>query len=256
MNEFDNEFQRLRDVRRTKEAEMDSLGKVLLRTNKKKFNVLPIVVSVTAAVIILFLVMTNNDFVPFENAETITDNYTVQDVPTVEVIGNMFATEYGLDNMDRGNYDYLTIDLNRKVVVNPDIVDYIRGDVVYYKTPGLKTLDLNLEDHQISRVVGLPGETVEIKKGQVYIDNKKLVAFYSFPTVRGMGKDEYFEMINPTNTEMTTEDFEESMEPIFIPAGTVFILGDQWWRSIDSRIFGPLSLVEIDGKVLGYEEGK
>lgn len=250
-NEFDNEFQSLRDVRRTKEAEMNSLKKVLERSKKNKFNVLPVIVSVTATIIIFILIMTATDFVPFETAETIIDHHTVQSVPNVEVTGNMFAIEYKLDNMDRGHHDYLTIGLGRKIVINPDVQTYERGDVVYHKMPAV-----NLEDHQISRIVGLPGETVEIKKGQVYIDNKKLDAFYSFPTVRGMAKDEYFKTINPANTDMTIDDFEESMEPILIPTGTVFILGDQWWRSIDSRIFGPLTLVEIEGIVLGYEEGK
>lgn len=31
-------------------------------------------------------------------------------------------------------------------------------------------------------------------------------------------------------------------------------MGDQWWRDIDSRHFGPLSLNRIEGKVLGYEK--
>ena len=42
------------------------------------------------------------------------------------------------------------------------------------------------------------------------------------------------------------------MESILVPKGSVFVLGDQWWRSIDSRHFGPLSLSQVEGKVIGY----
>lgn len=268
-DEFDTHFKKMREVSRTYENRMASLAKVLDRRKKKKFHLIPIIATVVAATIVFILVMTLDGSAPFENAETITDNHTVQNIPFVEVTGKMFTIEYGLDNMDRGNHDYLTADLDRKLVVNPEIVDYGRGDVVYHKTPiyikdkdGLKgdslqkTLGSTLEEFQISRVVGLPGEMVEIKKGQIYINNRKLETYYSFPTIRGMNKNEYMETIDPKNTEITAKDFEESLEPILVPADTVFVLGDQWWRSIDSRIFGALSLSEVEGKVLGYEKQK
>jgi signal peptidase I len=63
----------------------------------------------------------------------------------------------------------------------------------------------------IPRIVGLPGEKIEIKKGQVFINNQKLEAFYSIPTVRGMPMEEYLESVNPQNSMMTEEDFQESM---------------------------------------------
>ena len=51
---------------------------------------------------------------------------------------------------------------------------------------------------------------------------------------------------------MNEEDFEESMESILVSEGSVFVIGDQWWRSIDSRHFGLLSLSKVEGKVIGY----
>ncbi len=109
----------------------------------------------------------------------------------------------------------------------------------------MEILDLNLAEHHISRVVGLPGEKIEIRKGKVYIDEMKLESFYSFPTVRGMKKEEYLETVNPQNSTMTEEDFRRKHGISFlVPDGSVFVLGDQWWRSIDSRHFGPFIVSE------------
>ena len=102
------------------------------------------------------------------------------------------------------------------------------GDVIYFTTPEYSNgnPNLNLAGHHISRVVGLPGERIEIRKGQVYIDEMKLESFYSYPTVRGMKKEEYLETVDPQNSAMTEEDFEESIESILVSEGSVFVLGN------------------------------
>ncbi len=51
---------------------------------------------------------------------------------------------------------------------------------------------------------------------------------------------------------MNDEDFEENMESIIVSKGSLFVIGDQWWRSIDSRHFGSLPLSKVGGKVIGY----
>ena len=67
-----------------------------------------------------------------------------------------------------------------------------------------------------------------------------------------MNKEEYLKTVNPKNSAMNEEDFEENMESILVSKGSVFVIGDQWWRSIDSRHFGLLSLSKVEGKVIGY----
>lgn len=109
----------------------------------------------------------------------IVDNETNQDIDVVELTDKLILVDYSLDNMDRGNHDYMTINSDKKIVIDHEVSAYHRGDVIYYNTSGYsnKDTDLHLEDKLIARVVGLPGEKVEIRKGNVYIDGKKLEAF-------------------------------------------------------------------------------
>ncbi len=254
-DEYDAEFTKLKAVDRTDSERLASLRKIKARGKNKKFHVLPMFVSGAAILVVLFLMLSfNGNTSTVENGKSIVDDQTALEIPIVDVTPNMFIVEYGSDNMDRGNHDYETIGTNKRIAIDSELSDFRRGDVVYFKVPAYSNgnPDLNLAEHHISRVIGLPGEKIEIKKGQVFIDDKELEAFYSFPTVRGMNKEEYLETVNPLNSTMTAEDFEEDMEPISVPEGSLFVIGDQWWRSIDSRHFGPISLNEVEGKVLGY----
>lgn len=256
MNDFDGEFNKLKDVKRSEDARMISLKKVMARSNKKKFKILPLVFSgFTVFAVGLFLMMTVKEDTPVvESGKTIIDEQTVHEVPIVELTSRMFTVEYEVDNMDRGNHDYETLGTGRRIAVDPGVLDFHRGDVIYFTTPEYSNGNsgLNLPEHYISRVVALPGEKIEIKKGQIFIDDKKLKSFYSYPTVRGRNKEEYLKTVNPENSAMNEEDFEENMESILVSKGSVFVIGDQWWRSIDSRHFGLLSLSKVEGKVIGY----
>lgn len=255
-DEFDGEFNELKDVDRLEIDRMICLEKVIAKSGKKKFNMLPLIFSSFSIFAVgLFLMMTIKEYTSeVESQKTIIDDQSVPEIPIVEVESNMITVEYGIDNMDKGNHDYETIGTGKRIVVEPRVSGFQRGDVIYFTTPKYSNgnPNLNLAGNYISRVVGLPGERIEIREGQLYIDEMKLESFYSFPTVRGMNKEKYFETVDSQNSSMTEEDFEESMEAILVPEGTVFVLGDQWWRSIDSRHFGPLSLSQVEGKVIGY----
>ncbi len=47
--------------------------------------------------------------------------------------------------------------------------------------------------------------------------------------------------------------FNTTIEPVYINTDTVFILVDNWWRGKDSRDYGSISIKQLNGKVLGYE---
>ena len=90
-----------------------------------------------------------------------------------------------------------------------------------------------------------------------YIYGEKLDAFYSKALNRGMEQDEYFEKVAPANRgdkESLEEYFATTMEPVKVEGNTIFVLGDNWWRSTDSKDYGVLPLDNVEGKVLGYKK--
>jgi signal peptidase I len=94
-----------------------------------------------------------------------------------------------------------------------------RGDVVV-----LKRFDGNATERDlIKRVIGLPGETVEVRSCVVYIDDQELKEPYLDPAIQqrdGCGSDQ---------------------APIQVPEDSVFVLGDHRGKSSDSRAFGPVA---------------
>src|SRR5699024_9450983 len=91
------------------------------------------------------------------------------------------------------------------------------------------------EKDYIKRVIGLPGEHVEVKNDQLYIDGKE--------------KDEY--LLNSNDEEVNTEDFTlESLPDNYkeITEGKVFFLGDNRSNSTVSRVMGLIDIYQIVGK--------
>jgi signal peptidase I len=97
-----------------------------------------------------------------------------------------------------------------------------RGDVVVFWYP------LDRSKSFIKRVVGLPGETVEIRMGRVYINGDDLTDQYVPPS--------YLDGSNYT--------------PRRIPDGEYFVMGDHRDSSNDSRVFGPVQRQFIYGKAV------
>jgi signal peptidase I len=89
----------------------------------------------------------------------------------------------------------------------------------------------------VKRVIGLPGETISLSGGQVYINGKPLAepwlpASVQRSTTPGPGKQPY-----------------ALHKPFKIPAHDVFVMGDNREDSCDSRYWGPIPESTIVGKV-------
>jgi signal peptidase I len=93
-----------------------------------------------------------------------------------------------------------------------------RGDIVVLRRPNRATEPL------IKRVVGLPGETVSIHEGRVYIDGQAL------------------------DEEYLNQETWGTMPPRLVPEEHVFVLGDNRKASNDSRSFGMVPFDDIIGR--------
>ena len=103
--------------------------------------------------------------------------------------------------------------------------DVERGDIVIcrYNT-------ISYPDMYVKRVIGLPGETVSIMDGVVYINGAPLKEDYTLPS--------------------TSFDRYYNMDAVYIPTGYVFVMGDNRNNSADSRMesVGAISVDNIIGK--------
>jgi signal peptidase I len=98
-----------------------------------------------------------------------------------------------------------------------------RGEIVTFKYPYDPSITY------IKRVIGLPGENISISNGALYINGERTPESY----------------LDSTNTLLP---FSQNMDRQEVPAGHVFVLGDNRDNSNDSRIWGMLPIKNITGR--------
>lgn len=101
-----------------------------------------------------------------------------------------------------------------------------RGDIIVFKFPEDETKDF------IKRVIGLPGETLEVRDKVVYINGNVIEEPYVLHT-------------KPNNTPV-----RDNFGPVTIPEDQYFVMGDNREGSYDSRWWGPVKREKIVGKAL------
>lgn len=126
-----------------------------------------------------------------------------------------------------------------------------RGDVVVFRPPGNESVNY------IKRVVGLPGERIEIRQKKLFINDRE--ASYEDlgeSLIRNLPGHEYFAVHResfPGSTHLVmtrTENDAGFFGPIIVPPGHIFVLGDNRDSSDDSRIWGAVPIKNLEGKVL------
>ena len=111
--------------------------------------------------------------------------------------------------------------------------DIRRQDIVVFKYPDEPERDF------IKRVIGLPGETVELRNKKVYINGQPL-------------DEPYVHFLEPAShsQEITSFDVRERYGPVRVPDGQYFVMGDNRDNSQDSRYWGFLPRSYIKGRAL------
>ncbi|MEP6638612.1 MAG: signal peptidase I [Chloroflexota bacterium] len=127
-----------------------------------------------------------------------------------------------------------TLEPDQYVLVDkltPRFDTYKRGDIVVFSPPP----DWAREDDTpfIKRVIGLGGETVEIRDGGVFIDGTKFDEPYLFAQAS-----------QPPQSTTVSGDVSRWV----IPVGELFLMGDHRSNSADSRMFGPVETRQVIGR--------
>jgi len=169
-------------------------------------------------------------------------------ITLIEIAIVVFAayaiTHYGLEKMSvSGDYMNPTLKDGDEVLVNK--MSYIissikRNDVVVIKQEGS-----GHSYYSVARVMGLPGETVKIEDGYLYINGKQLEEKYNFPVMENGGlalediildEDEYFVLCDNRNE---SEDSRNANTGNILKKN---IAGKAWLRT------NPLAIISsIDG---------
>lgn len=106
-----------------------------------------------------------------------------------------------------------------------------RGDVIVFEAPPAAQCPEGAGCDFIKRVIGLPGDTVEVKNDHYYVNGKLLSEPY-------------------LDASVLTKPFNYTQNgPVLIPEGSYFVSGDNRPHSSDSRMWGPVDFKKIVGKV-------
>jgi signal peptidase I len=115
-----------------------------------------------------------------------------------------------------------------------------RGDIVVFTNPNNRTL------YYVKRVIGLPGERIEVRNGEVKINGRSL-GKHGARWPRGVG----MEGDGPKQWRVSWDAADPHLPEtdMVVPAGQVFLMGDNRNLSEDSRVFGPVPLRDVVGKL-------
>jgi signal peptidase I len=153
--------------------------------------------------------------------------------------------------------------------------DIRRGDIIVFKYPSPINTNEEIIQYKtlfIKRVIGLPGEIVQVKGADVYIDGKPLPEYrVTALDVRESEKAELKKLVRPQgragepyavyyspntisrtgDASFASPDFRYAIRsPYRVPEGHYFVMGDNRDNSADSRVWGPVPRDLVVGRAM------
>jgi signal peptidase I len=127
-----------------------------------------------------------------------------------------------------------TLEPDQYVLVDkltPRFDTYKRGDIVVFKPPP-EWVQADNDEPYIKRVIGVGGDTVELKDDAVYVNGIQLSEPYVYQ------EDGHAQATQPL----------ADVSRWVIPTGELFLMGDHRGNSADSRAFGPIEVGAVIGR--------
>jgi signal peptidase I len=136
--------------------------------------------------------------------------------------------------------DHFICDLSYYRTHNP-----ARGDIVVFKWPVDESI------FYIKRIIGIPGDTIQIINDELYVNNIKLELKFIKKYRLGEGKEADIcqETIGDSSYQILEQIKKyENFRPVTVPAGEYFVMGDNRDNSNDSRYWGMVKRHQIYGR--------
>lgn len=169
-------------------------------------------------------------------------------LPTLQIGDYLFVskTSYGYS---KSSFPFGVADFNGRVMGEAPQ----RGDVIVFKLPTNPSIDY------IKRLVGLPGDRIQVKEGRLYINgeivDREAVGYERIPAPEG-GHDNLMKYIETLPGGIMHFIYEESdsapldnTQEYVVPEGHYFLMGDNRDNSQDSRVGNLVGFVPEDNLV-------
>jgi signal peptidase I len=165
-------------------------------------------------------------------------------IPTLEVGDHIFVSKF--------SYGLSVPFTDQKIL---ELSQPKRGDIIVFKYPQDTSTDY------IKRVVGLPGETIEVRNNEVFINgrpmSRELVGVYRYSETTDGVNEHQSDLWSEHLDGVTHNVLQESERPpplpygpYVVPEGHVFVMGDNRDNSSDSRVWGSVRHNLIKGRAL------